>query len=549
IIQDEFHPFIEALLPQVRAFAYTWFNLQARKRKYFKKHEKRMTKEEERAVKDELLGEKAEVKQKWASRLLAKLRKDIRPECREDFVLSITGKKAACCVLSNPDQKGKMRRIDCLRQADKVWRLDLVMVILFKGIPLESTDGERLVKGGQCSNPVLCVQPRHISVSVKELDLYLAYYVQEREAEQSSSPSRTGVGSDQEDSRTATMDGPEFQESFVTSGVFSVTELVQVSRTPVVTGVGPGFSVGELQGHLAYDLNQSVNQPVSLRRSLASTSSSGSKRHKSGSIEEEADSPGGEYYHSPSSPASSSRNWTDDMEGGLSPPVKKAELDSPSPQEDSPRMGSFTQHHRPVIAVHSGLSRSPHPSSSLHFPSSSYFPHGAIRYPPHLAQDPLKDLVSLACDPANQTPSSVSTSTVPPDLQHFHISYYCGFNASLMNKIHISKIFQLNGSNQVKVPSHYISSQMLAPPGPAPSLASPPSSLSRPTLPTESKATTTSSDAGANSPTSPTYSAPGTPPANRSSFVGVTPRDPGGLYQAQVSMVYFIVKVVSGRIR
>nr|XP_043899575.1 nuclear factor 1 C-type isoform X3 [Solea senegalensis] len=492
---DEFHPFIEALLPQVRAFAYTWFNLQARKRKYFKKHEKRMTKEEERAVKDELLGEKAEVKQKWASRLLAKLRKDIRPECREDFVLSVTGKKAACCVLSNPDQKGKMRRIDCLRQADKVWRLDLVMVILFKGIPLESTDGERLVKGGQCSNPLLCVQPRHISVSVKELDLYLAYYVQEREAEQSSSPGRTGVGSDQEDSRTTTMDGPEFQESFVTSGVFSVTELVQVSRTPVVTGVGPSFSVGELQGHLAYDLNQSVNQPVSVRRSLASTSSSGSKRHKSGSMEEEADSPGGEYYHSPSSPASSSRNWTDDMEGGLSPPVKKAELDSPSPQEDSPRMGSFTQHHRPVIAVHSGLSRSTHPSSSLHFPSSSYFPHGAIRYPPHLAQDPLKDLVSLACDPANQTPSS-SELGMPPEL---------GFptrklGATLPTLTWDSK---LNGSSQIKVPSHYISSQMLAPPGPTSSLAPNPASLPRSTLPSESKATTTSSDGGANSPTSP----------------------------------------------
>ncbi|KAK3533467.1 hypothetical protein QTP70_023473, partial [Hemibagrus guttatus] len=186
------------------------------------------------------------------------------------------------------------------------------------------------------------------------------------EAAQSESPNQSSEGD--------VKDQPEnghlgFQDSFVTSGVFTVSELVRVSQTPIAAGTGPNFSLADLDSSSYYSMS-----PGAMRRPLPSTSSSSSaKRIKC--MEEEVDSPGEESYYpgqgrSPGS-GSQASSWHEvepagyklrgslassfiSRQGMPSPTtLKKSEKSGfsslvPSQSSSSPRT-AFTHHHRAVI--------------------------------------------------------------------------------------------------------------------------------------------------------------------------------------------------------
>ncbi|TSK82209.1 Nuclear factor 1 B-type [Bagarius yarrelli] len=271
---------------------------------------------------------------------------------------------------------------------------------------------------------------------------------------------------------------------------------------------GVNFTMADMPSQPYYhDLNS-----VSLHRSLSSPPGSPT---------------GPDFYSSPSSPVS--RPWHERDQAEISSPtMKKTEkpLFSPtSPQDSSPRLTSFPQHHHPSLTSvgHSVIStRSPPPHSPLQFSApailppapSPYFSHPTIRYPPHLnPADSLKNYVQ-PYDPSSPQSSQLKRQAEqrPQECHPNTINW-----EERRNFVFVCVCVggQPNSSGQVgKVPGHFTP---VLTPSPHHGAVRP-VSLSMP----DTKPITTSSEG---------YSAPGTPTANR--FVGLSPRDPAFLHQQQ----------------
>ncbi|KAM7533217.1 hypothetical protein Aperf_G00000121282 [Anoplocephala perfoliata] len=107
--------------------------------------------------------------------LLKKLHKELQADSVLKFIKCWLGDPEALndpdsCVLSRPDAKGRMRRIDGGKGSDKVWRLDTIVGMLYHGLPMSSTDTNIMVH--TCAQE-LCVRPQHIRFRASSVALVI----------------------------------------------------------------------------------------------------------------------------------------------------------------------------------------------------------------------------------------------------------------------------------------------------------------------------------------------------------------------------------------
>ncbi|KPP75378.1 hypothetical protein Z043_105373, partial [Scleropages formosus] len=353
-----------------------------------------------------------------------------------------------------------------------------------------------------------------------------------------------------------------FQDSFVTSGVFSVSELVRVSQSsgvmdtgwstflcakeshrqirpqrtasstgeckreskinptrvwqqhgaqrphaPIASGVGSTFSLTDLESSSYYSMS-----PGAMRRPLPSTSSSSAKRIKC--VEDDVGSPGEESFYAGQgrSPGSSSWHEVDTaaykLRGSLASTfILRQGMLSPTALKKSERSGFSS----PVpLQTHSRTAFSHHHRPILTGPKAS----------PHTSPSALH----FPTSPIIQQPGSYFSHPAiryhPQDTLKEFVQLVCPDSGQPAGQV---GFLHPNGSTQGKVPNPFLHTPMLPPPPPPP--------MARPVpLPMpDSKPPATPVEGDGNSPDSPTYPTPTTSTSPSQRFVSIGPREPGFL--------------------
>jgi hypothetical protein len=101
-------------------------------------------------------------------------------------------------------------------------QIDRTLSLVRLGIPLESTDGERLSKCKDCQHPSLCINPYHVVLHVKELEVYLVNFI-----------NNTRLCSDDQtiEGDRCAMLRLEMSPTSIIPSVFSISELQQMTSS------------------------------------------------------------------------------------------------------------------------------------------------------------------------------------------------------------------------------------------------------------------------------------------------------------------------------